>query len=197
MKVSYWRLKRKTVWGLNMILYNIYREAFFFTEVAERFSFLKKIFWNGKKREWNERVSHAAVINCSSHFKPKISLETFVVSMFVFWKWGHVRQIFFFKAQRWPNISISLTLSNPNVCQTTYKQRTQKNVTGIPRWQWSLPGCGFGVVVHIVHSPMRQHPLLPAAHTQRQKETSPAFALTIHTLQKYEKHQFSKILQLM
>lgn len=49
-----------------------------------------------------------------------------------------------------------------------HRKRIYKNITGIPWWQWSLPGCGFGVVVDIVHSAMGQHPLLPA--TQRMKE---------------------------
>lgn len=40
----------------------------------------------------------------------------------------------------------------------------------IPCWQRSLPGCGFGVVVDIVYSPMWQNPLLPAAQTDRQTE---------------------------
>lgn len=115
------------------------------------------------------------------------------MSTFVFWKWGHMSDRFFFLKL---NVDLTYQLALPCLTLMCVKQRLnreQKNVTGIPRWQWSLPGCGFGVVVHIVHSPMRQHPLLPAAHTQRQKETGPAFALTIHTLQKYEKHQFSKI----
>lgn len=39
----------------------------------------------------------------------------------------------------------------------------EHDVRGLPCRQRSLPGCGFGVVVNIVHSPMRQHPLFPAA----------------------------------
>lgn len=61
-------------------------------------------------------------------------------------------------------------VSEAKVTQCIDAENTKnENVLGVPRWQWSLPGCGFGVVVHIVHSPMRQHPLLPAAQQERKR----------------------------
>lgn len=66
------------------------------------------------------------------------------------------------------NIPLSLTLSNQTI--TTSTQKHIKMLSGLPWWQWSLPGCGFGVVVNIVHPAMRQHPLLPAKQTEGERE---------------------------
>lgn len=58
-------------------------------------------------------------------------------------------------------------------------------VRGLPCWQRSLPGCGFGVVVNIVHSPMRQHPLFPAATREMR-------CISLYTLvSKDKKHNFT------
>lgn len=65
-------------------------------------------------------------------------------------------------------------------------RRSEQSPTSLPCWQRSLPGCGFGVVVDVVDSPMRQHPLLPAT----QEDT---YCINLHNLHalKHKEHDLA------
>lgn len=82
-------------------------------------------------------------------------------------------------------LTLTMTYHAPKCMCIKLHHHQEHDMSGLPCRQRSLPGCGFGVVVDIVHSPMWQHPLFPAAAREMH-------CISLHNLvSKDKKHYFT------